>query len=217
VVVAKYGAECVGNKNLGSRQVYRIESKWWRDICALDKDSNWFMEAVEKRVGDGKSILFWSEVWIGNQSLQDRFPGIFGVSNKKTHSIFSIGVWNDGAWEWVFDWRKNLFAWEIPIFADFRDVINNFVSSAEADKWLLCVNRDNGFSVKNCYYLLYHHLSVPRILDRCDEFVFVNLWKSEAPSKACAFAWQLLLDRIQTRENLRNRRILQHQQLNCAL
>jgi hypothetical protein len=171
-----------------------------------------------KESGGWKINLFLSEVWIGNQSLQDRFPRIFGVSNKKTHSIFFYGSLEQwGVWESIFYWRRNLFAWEIPIFADFRDVINNFVPSAEMDKWLWCVNRDDGFSVKNCYSLLYRHLSVPQILDRCDKFVFVNMWKSGAPSKVCAFVWKLLLERIQTRENLRNRRILQHQQLNCAL
>ncbi|MCI14188.1 RNA-directed DNA polymerase (Reverse transcriptase), partial [Trifolium medium] len=41
----------------------------WRDICNLDKDTNWFSEAVEKKVGDGTLTKFWTDMWIDNQTL----------------------------------------------------------------------------------------------------------------------------------------------------
>ncbi|GAU24615.1 hypothetical protein TSUD_289780 [Trifolium subterraneum] len=44
------------------------------------------------------------------------------------------------------------------------------------------------------------------------EELFKNLWCCAAPSKVCAFSWQLLLDRIQTRDNLCKRRIIQQHQ-----
>jgi hypothetical protein len=43
----------------------------------------------------------------------------------------------------------------------------------------------------------------------------INLEKW-VPSKVSAFSWQLLLDRIPTKENLRKRRILQHHQSICV-
>jgi hypothetical protein len=43
VIFAKYGLSKQGNF-----QASRIVSTWWRDICELDKNSNWFAEAVEK-------------------------------------------------------------------------------------------------------------------------------------------------------------------------
>ncbi|MCI36919.1 hypothetical protein A2U01_0058143, partial [Trifolium medium] len=40
------------------------------------------------------------------------------------------------------------------------------------------------------------------LMDPTDEFVFTNFWKCGAPSKVCVFSWQMLLDRIQTTDNL---------------
>ncbi|CAJ2627651.1 unnamed protein product [Trifolium pratense] len=50
---------------------------------------------------------------------------------------------------------------------------------------------------------------------RC--FVFKNLWKSPAPSKVITFLWQLILDRIQTKDNLRKRRMIHDNNFNCVL
>jgi hypothetical protein len=53
-------------------------------------------------------------------------------------------------------------------------------------------------------------------LERQQEFVFYNLWRSAAPSRACALVWQLLLNRIQSKENLWKRSIIQEDQIYCV-
>jgi hypothetical protein len=50
-----------------------------------------------------------------------------------------------------------------------------------------------------------------------EDFVFKRLWKGAAPSKVHAFAWQLLLNRIQTKDNLFKRRMIQADQLRCVM
>ncbi|CAJ2647839.1 unnamed protein product [Trifolium pratense] len=65
--------------------------------------------------------------------------------------------------------------------------------------------------------MLQQKISVHSALDPVTEFAFTNLWKCGAPSKVCAFSWQLLLDRIQTEDNLLKRRIQQQQQTSCVL
>jgi hypothetical protein len=47
--------------------------------------------------------------------------------------------------------------------------------------------------------------------------VFKQLWKCGAPTKVCAFSWQLLLNRIQTKDNLLKRRIIEVQFGACGL
>ncbi|CAJ2667421.1 unnamed protein product [Trifolium pratense] len=39
-------------------------------------------------------------------------------------------------------------------------------------------------------------------MDHLRNFVFSNIWKSDAPSKVVAFSWQLMLNRIPTKANL---------------
>ncbi|MCH94974.1 LINE-1 reverse transcriptase like, partial [Trifolium medium] len=217
VVVAKYGQEIIGKGNLGDLSIPRLASKWWSGICNLDKDTNWFSEAVEKRVGDGILTYFWNDVWMGNQALRHRFPRIYGISNQKENTIASMGRWEGNMWRWDFHWRRNLFVWEEPIKTDFLELIHQFVPSESRDKWLWRENREHGFSVNECYVMLQQKFSVRRVMDPVDEFVFTKVWKCGAPSKVCAFSWQLLLNRIQTKDNLCKRRILQQQQTNCVL
>ncbi|PNX87356.1 ribonuclease H [Trifolium pratense] len=50
IVVARYGQHVIGKGNLGITTPPRLASQWWKDICHLDKDSNWFSEAMERRV-----------------------------------------------------------------------------------------------------------------------------------------------------------------------
>ncbi|GAU40168.1 hypothetical protein TSUD_292720 [Trifolium subterraneum] len=169
VVMAKYGPHISGKGNLGVSDVTRMSSTWWKDICNLDKDSSWFVEAVEKRVGNGNLTAFWTDTWIGDQSLQQRFPRIYGISNQKESTIFNMGRWVENTWSWEFDWRRNLFVWEEPIKAEFLDVINQFVPSERDDLWLWRENKDDGFSVKSCYDMLQNKFSLSRVLEPSEE------------------------------------------------
>jgi hypothetical protein len=54
-------------------------------------------------------------------------------------------------------------------------------------------------------------------VEKTYQLVFKNLWKCGAPSKICAFSWQLILDRIQTKDNLLKRRIVEEQHGQCTL
>jgi hypothetical protein len=217
VVMAKYGPHISGKGNLGVSDVTRMSSTWWKDICNPDKDSIWFVEAVEKRVGNGNLTTIWTDTWIGDQSLQQRFPRIYGISNQKESTIFNMGRWVENTWSWEFDWRRNLFVWEEPIKAEFLDVINQFVPSERDDLWLWRENKDDGFSVKSCYDMLQNKFSLSSVLEPSEELAYSMIWKCGAPSKVCAFSWQLLWDRLQTKDNLQKRRILHHQQTMCVI
>jgi hypothetical protein len=100
VVVARYGMDVVGKRRLDEFDVTRIGSTWWRNLCLLGKDSNWFNSAIGKRVGNGILTSFWNEQWTGDQSLRQRFPRLFGISMQKDEMIFNLGRMMDGQWQW---------------------------------------------------------------------------------------------------------------------
>jgi hypothetical protein len=60
--------------------------------------------------------------------------------------------------------------------------------------------------------LLNHNVLTP-----VQSFAFKIVWKSAAPSKVRAMAWQLLLDRIPTKENLYRRRIIGAEEALCPM
>jgi hypothetical protein len=176
----------------------------------MDKDSTWFKNAIGKKVGNVDSTSFWNEKWIGDQTLRQRFPRLFGISLQKDELICNMGRLGDGHWHWELNWRRNLFAWEEEQYHVFLDIIAPFMPTGQRDKWLW-LGDPQGFSVNSAYLLLVDEYRPPILSDPVMNLVFKNLWKCGAPSKVCAFSWQLLLDRVQTKDNLLKRRIIQQQ------
>jgi hypothetical protein len=81
----------MGKRNLGEVDVTRTGSMWWRELCLIDKDSDWFSNAIGKKVGNGKMTSFWNELWIGEQTLRQRFPRLFGISMQRDDMIGNMG------------------------------------------------------------------------------------------------------------------------------
>jgi hypothetical protein len=165
---------------------------------------------------NGAFTSFWSESWIGNTPLKLRFPRIYSISNKQVDTVASMGSWVDGVWNWEFIWRRNFFDWEIPLHQDFLAYLDGFEPRVGDDSWLWREDKTAGFTVKSCYLLLVSKFSEQRVLDHCAVTVFSRLWKGRVPSKVCAFSWQMLLNRIQTKVNLCRRGIIHHQNINCV-
>ncbi|GAU17441.1 hypothetical protein TSUD_233190 [Trifolium subterraneum] len=191
VVIARYSNDVIGKRNLGVLDIPRNASNWWRDLCHLDGDSNWFSLAVGKRVGRGDSTYFWNEVWVGNLV--------------------------EGRWQWNLLWRRERFQWEEDQYHDFVDVIASFIPLDNHDKWLWLGDGIQGFTANSAYCQLENNVSNRRILVPVEEFVFKRIWKCAAPSKVRAFVWQLLLNRVQTKDNLLKRKMLQIDQQMCVL
>jgi hypothetical protein len=80
--------------------------------------------------------------------------------------------------------------------------------SGAADNWVWIEADDGVFSVKSCYNLLSRLVSNNSGLSSLDCFVFKNIWRSLAPTKVCAFAWQATIDKIPSRVNLAHRGII---------
>jgi hypothetical protein len=216
VVVAKYGRDVLGKKNLGEIDITRMGSTWWRDLCLIDKDSGWFTNAINKRVGVGNSTSFWNERWIGDQTLRQLFPRLFGISLQKDDLICNMGRLGDGVWIWDLRWRRILFVWEEEQYNALLEVIAPFLPSGQQDKWLW-MGDSHGFTVNSAYLLLVDEYRPPVLGDPVMDLVFKYLWKCGAPSKVCSFSWQLLLDRIPTKDNLLKRRIIQVQHEQCSM
>jgi hypothetical protein len=217
VVVAKYGSGSRGNFQPGLGVASTSASRWWVDICNLDKDANWFVSAIEKKVGSGLDTKFWLDIWVGEQSLRDRFPRIFGISNQQEGSIASLGGWADGGWVWNFEWRRQFFEWEQPLYHQLIQSIDHFQPTTQEDKWLWKENLEDGFTVKSCYDLLHRTFNAPIEIGSLKKYVFSNIWRCAAPSKVCAFSWQMVLGRIPTKDNLRKRNMLRGDQVSCSL
>lgn len=58
--------------------VAKKTSLWWRDLAFLGDvsrlEADWFKQVVKKKLGNGASVKFWSDIWIGIEPLSALFP-----------------------------------------------------------------------------------------------------------------------------------------------
>jgi hypothetical protein len=215
VIKAKYEGEVIGNVQPGNALVPRLASKWWVDICNIDKDSDWFTRAAMKKVGNGRNTKFWKEIWVGDQPLCIKFPRLFSMSTQQEEVVGDMGNWVENRWRWNLLWRRSFFQWEETLYRQLEEILASFHFLEHDDCWLWRENLDDGFTVKSCYELLSADSLMTGVLEPWQESVFSNIWKCAAPSKVCAFSWQLLLNRIATKDNLWKRRMIDDQQIRC--
>jgi hypothetical protein len=102
-------------------------------------------------------------------------------------------------------------------FREFLEIIAPFMPSEQNDRWSWLNDDVLGFTTNSAYLLLVTEYIPPVLWDPAMLLAFKYMWKCEAPSKVCAFSWQLLLDRIQTKDNLLRRRIIQVEQGQCVI
>ncbi|XP_057454233.1 uncharacterized protein LOC130745841 [Lotus japonicus] len=144
--------------------------------------------------------------------LNLKYKRMFDVSNQQQNPISDMGLWVDGGWVWRFNWRRALFVWEVKLLDELTTSLQNFKPVvSEEDKWVWVVSEGGGFSVASAYKYLQDQglVEVSK--------AFEALWKIPAPSNVLAFAWKALLDRIQSRENLRKRNIIAVGQVSLCL
>ncbi|PWA49800.1 RNA-directed DNA polymerase, eukaryota [Artemisia annua] len=59
---------------------------------------------LEKKIGNGNDTFFWLDIWVGNQSLRDKFNRLYKLDMVPGCMISSRFV--NGAWHW--QWRREL-------------------------------------------------------------------------------------------------------------
>lgn len=69
---------------------------------------------------NGKSIEFWTDKWIGNDTLKNKFPRIYKISRTKKATVRDM-MNEDGAWNIKF--RRALNEKEMGDIADLLQVL----------------------------------------------------------------------------------------------
>jgi hypothetical protein len=209
VLISKYGANVTDSVSIEADCRPWFSSSWWKDICSIgvNLDSNWFSEGVVKRIGSGDRTKFWRHIWVGTGTLQERFPRLFSLSTQKECSVADLRVLENGRTSWQFVWRRRLFVWEENLVTDLKEVVNSVVLTEESDRWGWSYNDGGEFTVKSTYWSVLNLFVPLEPIGAIESKAFASVWKCLAPSKVKAFVWQLLLDRIPTRQNLLRRQI----------
>ncbi|XP_057720288.1 uncharacterized protein LOC130934768 [Arachis stenosperma] len=90
--------------------------KTWKLVIdkVEDKLSLWKAKTLNK-VGNGRTVRFWEDIWLPHGVLKELFPRLFSISNLKGSVIGDCGFWDGLEWIWNFQWRRELFQWELAL------------------------------------------------------------------------------------------------------
>jgi len=177
VLSARYGVE--GGQVLdGGREV----STWWRDIAALHREG-WFGENVSRSIGNGKSTLFWSDVWVGGVSFRNRFSRLFDLSVFKGEYVFQMCRlgWGVGGEAW--SWRRQLFAWEEKLVGELTLLLRSVnLQVGREDRWRWDMETSHTFLVRSAYHFLTAHPNITSVV------ASPEIWQKDIPLKIVLFA-----------------------------
>lgn len=180
-------------------------SLWWKDLnkcCVGAVAGNWFESCLCRRIGEGDATLFWLEDWHGKGKFKDKFADLFTISSQQNLKLVELGCWSNGEWRWTLQWKCRLSEGLEAQLASMLALISSFKPRRGVnDSWNWIKEGNGKYTVSSAYDSL-----VSGSLVEVD-IVFKLLWKVLAPSNAQALCWKLMLNRIQTKDNLLRRSV----------
>ncbi|GAU37868.1 hypothetical protein TSUD_22840 [Trifolium subterraneum] len=212
LILARYDS-LFPSPHLGGRlkDLKRV-SCWWRNMSLLgdheDAISDWFSEGVSKKVGNGHMTSFWFDPWLGGTPLRTQFQRLFLVSTQSTSTVREMGRWVEGQWIWDLRWRRYLFVWELNILESLNEILDRPTISTTNDSWCWKHDPSGCYSVKSAFLALSHSTTDEVIFSVEEQRLLPKVWKTWANSKVAVFSWQLLQDRLPTRQNLWHRGVI---------
>ncbi|PNX84715.1 receptor-like kinase [Trifolium pratense] len=87
VLVARYGVE----RGI-LREGWARGSVWWREVVRIRDGGEgvgggWFGEHTSKKVGDESDTFFWTDPWVDETPLCERFARLFDLTENKLASV----------------------------------------------------------------------------------------------------------------------------------
>ena len=149
------------------------------------------------QLGDGETTS-WFDVWNGQDTLADRFPALISHCTKTELTLCELK--RDGLGSTLV---QRLSSEALAELTEVDDILAAWLPTDQPDKRLSPFADDDGkLHTSQLYKMLQ---SAQCAADPVAAFV----WRNRAPPRVQFFAWLLVRERIQSRENLKRRKVLE--------
>jgi hypothetical protein len=168
------------------------QSLCWKDVLKL---ADLFRGIAPCKVGDGSTVLFWSDVWNDNL-LQHRLPRLFSFA--KNTNISVAAFLQNASLENQFHLPPQNRPFRTTISSNRSFIKLKFRKTAKTHgitSGVLPLTRHLSFTTSHTRM---SHPPPPR--------PFVWIWDSKCANKIKVFTWLLLMDRLNVRNILRRKR-----------
>ncbi|KAE8701523.1 leghemoglobin C2-like [Hibiscus syriacus] len=151
------------------------------------------------QIGNGESVSFWKDTWLGDCPLKILFPRIFALSTNKGGNVAAFGSFDLNGWEWNIKTRRNLCDWEVLQLVELLNSLKDIKLIESLEDCLLWDGLGDGlFSVKEC------RKSLESVYE--DTFQWRNcVWLGLVPPRVETFLWQLSHQKVAVRMELMKR------------
>jgi hypothetical protein len=130
------------------------ESFWWKDLLKL---RDMFRGIATCRVGDGTTVLFWSNVWNGHL-LQSKYPRLYSFAKNKQISVAQFLLNN----QIEVQFHLILSVQAFQEYQELQQLIQQIqLSPGNKDSWQYIWGNDKYTSSK-IYHLPYRNLNPPQ-------------------------------------------------------
>ncbi|XP_015961036.1 uncharacterized protein LOC107485010 [Arachis duranensis] len=173
------------------------------------------INGLSMEIGDGRGTRFWEDVWLRGGSLKDMFPRLFSVSNQRGSVIGDCGFWDGLEWRWNFQWRRELFQWELDLLNQLHETLRlvNLVYDRE-DRVVWKFDKKGVFSTNS----FVQELQVELLPEDIASFSFTRtVWKGLVPPRVELFIWFALTGRVNTKERLSRLGVVNQEDVICVL
>jgi hypothetical protein len=167
----------------------RHGSPFWR---SLHKIKDFFKLGARYSLGNGEKIQFWTDWWVGDGPLAQRFSRLFQISAEPNASVSQL--WRNGAWNIHF--RRSFGPSERENWVTLLGELSAFLPSAGQDSVSWALEPSGRFSTKSLYQKLIQGATVAHAKD---------IWKIACPLKVRIFIWQLARGRLPANDQIRHR------------
>jgi len=154
-----------------------------------------FKASVRIVLGNGESVLFWTDAWHVGGELQSQFPHLAAVIPKRIRKRRTVleAVTNS---QWVRDIADGLLVSVILEYLKLWEIIQSLhLQQDRQDQFLWKWTAGGTFSTSSCYRAFFH--------GRTQLWGARELWKVKAPGKCKFFAWLVLHGRCWTSARLK--------------
>jgi hypothetical protein len=164
-------------------------SQFWNGLQDVKK---WFTWGAVHIVGDGKRTRFWHDVWIGSVPLKMIFPKLFLAALNPDASVAMNYDLNSHSWDIRFKrvfGREEMRSWE-----HLLQMLEPIFLSDQKDRVRWAFENDGEYTSKSMYkWLSFRGVSDPQLK---------KIWRLKIPMKIRIFLWQVIHDRLPTREQI---------------
>ncbi|KAL8265324.1 hypothetical protein R6Q59_023454 [Mikania micrantha] len=181
-----------------------IISGTWKNITKVDSrlsDCNIPLRRLIKGVvGDGCSISFWLDTWVGEHPLAEAYPILFDMEAVKSCSVADRIRWVGGNIQFNWSWESHTVPLEVmELVENCTNLVKSVNYSGGLDHWKWMADSSGVFHVNSIRKLCNSRYQQS---DR-----LIMQWNKGVPIKVNILAWKAHLDRLPTADALAKRGI----------